>query len=169
MHSQFIRILDYLDGASSVQQDLPADSPFLADQPASHFGLLTLDTMANPPGYLQAIAMHLEGMVSSPGATNSERTLAGKLDVALAQTRNTLNQVRQDAIKLVNTPLDQLQSAASTRILDNLVLQANNAYIGPYDSQTGHHLQGIVWITDQLQHMAVFEIKPYTSTQASNW
>jgi len=76
-----------------VQQDLPhAHSPFLADQPGGYFGLLTLDANANQPGYLQAIAMHLEGMVSSPGATNAERTLAGKLDRALAQTRNSLNQ-----------------------------------------------------------------------------
>jgi hypothetical protein len=168
MHRLFIRILDYLDGTSSVQQDLPAHTPFLADQLGGHFGLLTLDANASPAGYLQEIAMHLEGMVSCPGATDSERTLAGKLDTALSQTRNSLNQARQDSIKLVNTPEDQLQSPESTDLLDDLVLQANNAYIGLYDPQTGNRTQGITWITDQLQYLATFEVKPYTPGQSSS-
>jgi len=86
--------------------------------------------------------MHLEGMVEQ-SRSNQCRAYSGKENwiEPLAQTRNSLNQARQDAIKLVNTPLDQLQNPASTRLLDDLVLQANNAYIGLYDPQTGHMLQ----------------------------
>jgi hypothetical protein len=167
MHRQFIRILDYLDGATYVKQDLPAKSPFLVDQVGGHFGLLTIHPNADPPGYLQEMAMHLEEMVSSPGTTSSERTLAEQIDAALSQVQANLDQARQDAIKLVNIPEGQLQSAASTNLLDDLVEQVNNSYTGLYDPQTGARTQGITWVCDQLQHLATYEVQSYAPGQSS--
>ena len=61
IHSNLIRILDYLDGQTYVGQDVPAGSPWLVDPQAGKFGLLSYTQGQEPPGYLQHVDTHLTG------------------------------------------------------------------------------------------------------------
>ena len=49
MHRQFIRILDYLDGLSYVQNDVPVDSPVLVNARLARVSLLEFDVQHQVP------------------------------------------------------------------------------------------------------------------------
>jgi len=62
IHDLLIRMLDYLDGASNVQVDVPPGTPVLADPVISRVALLTLNPKVqstrldiDPPGYVDHV------------------------------------------------------------------------------------------------------------------
>ncbi|MDQ6659440.1 MAG: hypothetical protein M3Z24_00580, partial [Chloroflexota bacterium] len=84
MHRQFIRILDYLDGLSCVQTDVPANTPVLTDPTIAKVGMLEFDVQhQEPPGYVYHIGLHLHGLIQAPGANADQIRLASAIDRAL--------------------------------------------------------------------------------------
>ena len=69
-------MLDYLDGTMQVQQNVPAGAPIIANPQFAQVGLLELHAEQPEPGYLYHIALHLNGVLASPGATQYQRNLA---------------------------------------------------------------------------------------------
>ena len=175
LNRQIIRILDYADGARIVQQDAPAAGPTpLADQHDSQVGLLGQPQSPNDPpgysfaneitpGYVYLISSHLEGAVLSPDATQSQRDLASQIQVALNREKGYLSQVRQDAKQLVVMDATQLGQPAALALLDDLVTQAQFAYSGEPDPQTGLTQGGAIWICNNIQRLASFDLKPYNN------
>jgi len=56
-----------------------------------------------------------------------------------------------------------LGQSAALSLLDDMVLQASNAYTGSTDPSTGQLKQGVVWIHQQLQSMATISIVSYVA------
>lgn len=175
LNRQIVRILDYVDGASFVQQDAPAAGQvLLADQQDSQVGLLGQAQSPDdppgynfrnevPPGYVYLVSSHLEGAVLSPDATQSQRDLASQIQAALNREEGYLFQIRQDAKQLVVMDATQLGQPKALALLDDLVTQAQFAYSGEPDPQTGQTQGGAIWICNNIQRMAGFDLKPYSN------
>ncbi|MDQ2717439.1 MAG: hypothetical protein M3Z08_21295 [Chloroflexota bacterium] len=164
MHRQFIRILDYLDGVNYVHLDVPAGTPIVADPQIARVPLLTLDPAnENPPGYIHHIELHLLGLTDSPNTTKEQRELAGQIDIELNKVRVNLEQVRQDASKLVNMTNAQLLDPANLPTIDDLVSQANIAFVGQVDPTTDSRVGGATWIFDHMQQLAQLTVTQYTA------
>ena len=162
MHNHFISILDYLDGSSFVRQDVPAGTPIIATNPKFvQIGLLELNTQQNPPGYLYHIALHLNGVLASPGATQDQRNLATQINNGINNERTWLGQVRQDAKKLVVMNQTQLTSPSALALLNDMVTQANAAFAGKVDPSQGQ-LDGYEQINVEVQRLATLDVKPFT-------
>jgi len=161
IHRWTVSILDYLDGATLVQQDVPAGTPILADPTISQVGLLELHAGQNPPGYLYHIALHLNGVLSSPGATQYQRNLATQINTGINNVNGWLQQERQDAIQLVHMNDAQLALPSSLNLLNDLVTQANNAYTGLTNPSTGQVQSGISQVHLNVERLATFAVKPY--------
>ncbi|MFL5690703.1 MAG: protein kinase domain-containing protein [Ktedonobacteraceae bacterium] len=161
IHRQVVAILDYLDGEKLVHQDVPPGTPILADQQSAQIGLLQLKANQNPSGYLYHLALHLNGVLTSPGATQDQRNLAIQINTGVNNVTGWLQQLRQDAIQLVHMSDAQLALQSSLEKLNDMVTQANNAYMGRNDPSTGQQQIGVSQIYRDVQLMATFEIKPY--------
>ncbi len=160
MRSQIVSILDYLDGSSLVQQDVPSGTPLAVDPHLAQIGLLELHAEQNPPGYLYHVALHLNGTVSAPGATQDQRTLAIQINTAVNTVRDWLEQVRKDALQLVVMSDAQLALPSSLNLLNDMAVQANNAYMGHADPSGGMQI-GVAQIYLDIQKLASFTVKPY--------
>ncbi len=69
IHRQVIRILDYLDGASEVDNEVPAGTPWLVDPRLGSIGLLEITPEQDPLAYLTHLDVHLQGFMFAPGHT----------------------------------------------------------------------------------------------------
>ncbi|MDQ6643156.1 MAG: hypothetical protein M3Y76_01735, partial [Chloroflexota bacterium] len=171
MHRHIIRILDYLDGLSYVQQDVPVDAPVLVNERIARVSLLEFDVQhQEPPGFLYHIALHLQGMVDSPGATTEQKHLAIQIDAAINKVEALLEQVHQDAKKLVVMTNTQLQQPSTLSLLDDMVKHAQDAFIGQFDPATGEIQNGVTQIHYAIQRLATIEVAivPATSARAAN-
>jgi hypothetical protein len=169
MHRHFVRILDYLDGAEMVKMDVPKGTPLLVDEKIASTPLLSLDENAMQGGYVRQIELHLLGLSNSPSSTKEQQKLAGLLDVELNKIKTTLDQIREDAKKLVNMNNDQLMSESTLPLLDNLVTESNIALTGRVDPATGIRQGGATWIFDQMQRLALFTVRlPQEGTEPGN-
>lgn len=171
MHRQIVRILDYLDGLSYVQQDVPVDSPVLVNQRIARVSLLEFDVQhQEPPGLLYHIALHLQGMVDSPGATVEQKRLAIQIDSAISKVEALLEQVHQDAKKLVVMSNIQLQQPATLSLLDDMTKHAQDAFVGQFDPTTGEIQNGVTQIHFAIQRLATIDISivPTTSARANS-
>jgi len=174
LHRQIVRILDYLDGASYVQQDAPAVGPTLLVDPhdaqvallgpapnnADPPGYTFQDEV--PPGYVYLLPSHLAGTVLSPDATADQRALANQIHIAFDQVKNWLEKVHQDAKQLIVMNANQLAQPTALALLNDLVTQTQFAYTGQIDPLTGQVQGGALWICSNIQRLATFDIKPYT-------
>jgi hypothetical protein len=158
---QIIRILDYLDGAKQVGQDVPPGSPILVDPVQGQIGLLQTHANQTPPGYLYHVALHLNGVLSSQGATQYQRHLATQINTGIDNVNAWLEQMRQDAVQLAHMSDAQLARPASLALLNDIVTQANNAYDGQTNPSTGQQLIGVTQIYQLVQQLATFEVKNY--------
>jgi hypothetical protein len=162
MHRQIVRILDYLDGTSFVQQDVPAGTPILANAHNAQIALLEFDTATQePPGYLYHISLHLNGVVTAPGCTAYQRNLAIQINNALNNVKARLTQVHQDAAQLVKMDDAHLALPSSLALLNDMATQANYAYIGRNNPSTNELEAGVAQIYLDIQRLATFDIKPY--------
>ncbi len=156
MRDQFVRILDYLDGVSAVQADVPPDLPaVLANRTQSSIGLL------GQGSFLQLIGGHLAGIVQSPGITSDRSKIADQINVAINNVRGWLEQVYTDVKQLITMSDQQLLQPATLIILDNMVNNALSAYIGYLDPSTNQVQEGVVQIHDSIQRLATLDITAY--------
>ncbi|HEX6555664.1 MAG TPA: hypothetical protein VF026_23080 [Ktedonobacteraceae bacterium] len=159
MHRHILRILDYLDGLSYVQNDVPVDSPVLVNERIARVSLLEFDVQHQvPPGFLYHIALHLHGMVESPGATTEQKRLAIQIDTAISRVQALLEQVHQDAKKLVVMTGAQLAQPATLSLLDDMVKHAQDAFVGQFDPTTGEIQNGVTQIHYAIQRLATMEV-----------
>lgn len=174
IRNQVIQVLDYLDGASFVQADLPHGTPLLADARASQVALLG-PSPTNPdppgytyggevpPGYVYLISEHMGGAIESPQTTADQRTLAIQINRGLDREKGVLEQVHQDAKQLLSMDVPQLLQPAALSILNDLANQAQNAYTGQINLSTGQSDGGALWTYDNLQRLVAFDIRQYTA------
>jgi hypothetical protein len=173
-HRQFIRILDFLEGNAFVRADEPQAWPVVyVDPHDSQIGLVgpvpdgkdppgyTFDDEP-APGYVYLISSHLAGTVLSPDATAEQRALAARIHTAIDQTRIWLEKAHQDAKQLVTMNDERLMQPHALTLLDDLVTQAQQAYVGQPDPISGQQMNGAIWICNNIQRMANFEIKPFS-------
>ncbi len=162
LRNTLIMMLDYLDGSRFVGSDVPAGTPILADQHIAQVGLLEFDAATqNPPGYLYHIALHVNGVLQSPGSTAFQRALAGKIDTTLANVKRWLGEARHDAVQMVGMDDAHLAQASTQTLLDDLVSVTTNAMQG-YVNPTTHQLEdGVSQLSVQIQHLANLAVKPY--------
>jgi serine/threonine protein kinase len=171
IHRQLIHILDYIDGEDSVSLDVPPNTPLLVNRHDAQIALVgpapRLDPPGSlykgevPPGYVYLIRVHLDAAVSAPQATTEQRQLAIQIDNALNQLVFDLEQMRQDAKRLVALNAAQLVTPQAQSILNDLAAAAQSAYAGPINP--GQPQGGANWIYTNLQRMATFEVQRYTA------
>lgn len=154
-----VAILDTLDGATAVQQDVPQHTPLVVDQSISRKPILSLDPNAPTPGYLLEMNTHLFGFASSPGTTPAAQKLAGTINQELDALQKTLEQVRQDA-KAILARTDDSQLDA---LFSDLLNQATIAYTGQIDASTGARVGGVCLIFSQLQQLTQFPVVQYSN------
>lgn len=168
IHNLFLSILDYLDGAPNVHIDVPPGSPLVADPVASRVALLSVapeqtgltEVATNPPGYLQHVALHLNGVVQAPDATQSMRLLATQIIQSLNNAKTWLGQVRSYAQQLVKMDAVQLSQPSTLAMLDSMLLYATYAYIGQLDPKTNQVLQGVSQIHYDVAKLATLTLTP---------
>lgn len=161
-HRQIISILDYLDGATLVSQDVPPGTPMFADPLIAQVGLLEIKSgQQGPPAYLYHIALHLNGVLSSPGATQYQRNLAIQINTGINNENGWLGQLRHDAVQLAHMNNTQLALPSSLALLNDMVTLSNSAFNGRNDPSTGQKQIGIIQIYRLVQLLATFEVKPY--------
>jgi hypothetical protein len=162
---QSIRILAYLDGMSFVVQDLPAPNlnpiPTLNTREAG-LGLLNVrGTGQNPPSYMDQFAFHLNGLVNAPDAPKSLQTIVSQIQPVLSYVNSWLENLRSDVKQLLAMNDEQMGQQAAFSVLDDMVLQAGNAYSGSSDPTTGQFREGVSWLHQELQTLATISISTY--------
>ncbi|HJT56106.1 MAG TPA: protein kinase [Ktedonobacteraceae bacterium] len=172
VRQQLLNLLYYLDGDTCVVPDLqhvPAGTS-IAPENRTIFNIARvplLDTCSLPNtviGFVRHIGAHLQGVISAPGANAETQAAASEIDKALNQVKAWLSNVRADALKLINTPNNQLVQIASLSTLGDLVTNARFAYTGHIDPTTGTFTGGVTWIYDSIQRLAVLNVTTCTST-----
>ena len=167
VRAEAIQILSYLDGMSFMVQDLPpasANVQVTLDTHLAALGLLNVRGPGqSPPSYVDQIVYHLNGLINAPGSPASIRHASASILNALSSVTAWLQALRSDDKKLLALNNTQLGQPAALSLLDDMVLQASNAYTGSTDPSTGQLKQGVVWIHQQLQNMATISIVGYVA------
>jgi hypothetical protein len=163
VRKQAATLLAYLDGISYVQRDVPTSMlPMLNDRLA-RIGLLQVGgPNQDPPGYINHVISHLSGLLQSPGATPQLRTTAAGIVTALNNVDFWLTQLRHDAQNIMKMSDAQLRNYATLTTINDMIDNAQNAYVGQQDPATGQMRQGINWIHDQVQRLAALNVTIYT-------
>jgi hypothetical protein len=162
VHSNIISILDYLDGTNFVAGDVPPGTPITADPQISSLPILSLGpdpANQKPSSYIYHLEIHLQGLIDSPDATDAQRTLASKIDNELEKTNGILQQVRQDAKKLVAMSDAQMATAAAASLLSDLVKNTDSAFVGQLDPATNRRQGGATWVHDVIPQFAILNVK----------
>lgn len=172
VHTQVIRILDYLDGVSSVQADVPPGTPLLADThsvqvallgPAPQYAQSPGYVYQNeaPPGFFYLVQAHLNGTVLSPQSTAQQHQLAIQINASLDTVKLHLTAVYQDAKQLAFLTNAQLLQPSTQTLLTDLATQAQSAYTGNANSVVSATPDSAIGIYNSLQKMAAFNVTPY--------
>ena len=167
VRNQIIRVLDYLDGAQFVGQDVPPGTPLLVNQTDAGAALLEFDAAKQtPPGYVYHISLHLQGVVASPGATDAQRHLAEQMSMYLSNAKNWLQRVHDDAVQEMQ-PQTNLLSSQSIHLLDDMYTYALYAFSGYLDPSDNVLQGGARQISDDSQALAQFTVTPFSSENGS--
>jgi len=157
--NQTIRILDYLDGAIYVQQDVPAGTPNLVNPRIAPLALLEFDQQKHkPPALLSLVGTYVRALVQAPGISQEKQTLAAQIDQESKDVQARLQQVRRDAKQLVIMTPTQLLSQSTLALLDDLETAARFAYTGQIDPNTNTAQGGTVQIHSNIQHLATYDL-----------
>ena len=167
IHNLFVSILDYLDGSPNVHIDVPGGI-VVADPTISRVALLSVvpaqqqltDVTHNPPGYVDHVQLHLNGVVQAPDATPHMRTLATQIIEALNNAKTWLQQVRAYAQQLVKMDANQLSLPSTLTMLNNMLSNATYAYIGQLNPETNQVLPGVLQVHYDIQQLATLTITP---------
>jgi hypothetical protein len=163
IHRQLTRIMDYLDGTTYAQKDLPGQ-PVLADPTFSKIGLLTIDPLIqDPPGYLYHIGKHLHEMTALPAISPTQKALAIEINQGVDGVNLWLQAIKKDVLQLYPMPDSQLFGPEGRSLLDDIATLANYAFAGKVDS----HAQvtfGVVQIHYDIQRLATFDVRACTKS-----
>jgi hypothetical protein len=158
IHRQLIRILDYLDGKTYAQLDVPLGSDWLVDPLGGKLGLLSYTQGQQPPGYLQHVEIHLHGLAGSPGHTDEQKRVAAQVDGVMTRMINDLTQVRKDARQLVQYSNEQLRQADTLTLLNEIASLTAEANSGWFDTQTSQNVGGAIWLNARIQQLATISL-----------
>jgi hypothetical protein len=165
VHRALVRVLDYLDGSTYVQADVPPNTTLEIDPTIARVALLEFDPLhQQPPGYLDHMGTHLRELASSPGETAAQRTLAIRIGRAINNVQASLEAVHTDAVQLVHMGNSQLSQPAALSLLNNMLTQAKYALVGQFDPNTSTVKEGVAQIHDNSQGLATLDVTPCTST-----
>lgn len=163
-------VLSYLDGMSFMPLDLPPASqniPLQSDTHLAGLGLLNIRGInQNPPSYIDQIVYHLNGLLNAPGSPAAVRSTAAALLPSMSSVNTWLQNLRTDDKQLLAMSDAQLSQPAAFSLLDDMVLQASNAYTGSIDPSTGQFKQGVAWIHQQLQSIAAIIVSKYVPSSS---
>ncbi|HZR39691.1 MAG TPA: serine/threonine-protein kinase [Ktedonobacteraceae bacterium] len=170
IRDQVIRILDYLDSSPAVKADVPSGTPVLANTQVALLGPVPQNADPpgyvyqdeSPPGYTYLIQLHMNGAILSPQTTSQQHQTAIQINGGLDNVRNLLTHVYQDARQLVRMTNDEILQPAALTLLDDMATQAQYAYTGQSNPSTGTSQGGAIWIYNNLQRLASFEVTPYS-------
>jgi hypothetical protein len=156
---QTTRTLTYLDGVSYVQQDLAPNTPLLVNERLARVGLLEVNgPTQDPPGYLGHVVKHLNGLLEAPGAPSTLRKNTAAIVMAMNDVEFWLAQLRRDAQKIMKMSDTQLRQPATLSLINDMISNAQNAFVGQIDPATGQMREGVDWIHDHMQFLATFDI-----------
>ena len=164
---EIVRILEYLDGIQYVRTDVPPGVGL--DPVIPRVALLEFDAVNQvPPGYLKHIGNHLREITISPGVTTDQRALAIRITQDIDNVQGWVNAVHADAKTLVQMNNAQLSQPATFQTLDHMFTQANYAFVGQFDPNTGTVMEGVVQIHYNIQRLATFDVTPCTINNGQN-
>ncbi|MBV9230687.1 MAG: hypothetical protein JOZ18_15365 [Chloroflexi bacterium] len=158
-HRQLVRTLDYLDGATMVQLDVPGMPLTIQQVPL-------IERMPNQTqaSYLDLIDAQLAHLLAAPGVTPAKRALALQVKQALSGNIQSLFVLVREAAKtLVAMPEDLLLQPAAQALLDNMVALSNAIFVGHLDPATNELQPGIVQIFYDVQRLASYDLQPLSS------
>jgi hypothetical protein len=165
-----IRTLTYLDGLAFVQQDLPPNTPLLVNERLARVGLLNVaGPNQNPPDYISHIDTHLNGLLqtSPTPPTPAFRQQIADIVAQLDNVKTWLTQVRHDAQLIMKMSDQQLRQPQTLNLINDMIANANYAYTGETDPNTGQMHQGVVWIHEHIQELAMLDVSKFTPTTSS--
>jgi hypothetical protein len=162
IHRQLTRIMDYLDGTLYAQKDLPGQN-ILADKNFSKIGLLTIDPLQEPPGYLSHIGIHLHDITALPQTSASQKALAIQINQEIAGVNLWMQKIKADVLKLYAMNDAQLTGQDGRTLLDDVATLANDAFVGTVNSNA-QVTAGVVQIHYAIQRMATFEVRACTTS-----
>ncbi|HEV2662767.1 MAG TPA: hypothetical protein VGU68_19325, partial [Ktedonobacteraceae bacterium] len=162
---QTLRTLTYLDGVSFVTKDLPPNTGLNVNERLARVGLLQVGGAAQePPSYLAHISHHLSGLLESDAASKSLRQNITSIVAALDNVQAWLQQVRRDALQIMKMSDAQLRQPATLMLLNDMIDNATNTFTGQVDPATGQMREGVTWIHNQVQALAVLDVKHITAS-----
>jgi hypothetical protein len=168
LRRQTIRTLAYLDGLSYVQQDVPPSIPLGINDRLGRIGILPVNGVnQDPPAFLTHMAFHLNGLLQANLSNKALRTNIAAMIVALNNVHFWLMQVRKDSQQLLKMSDNQLHQPNTLSLLNDMIMNANSAYVGQTNTATGEVQQGITWVHNQMQSLAVISIAPYSQGRSS--
>lgn len=163
IHDLLIRMLDYMDGSSNVQVDVPPGTPVLADPIISKVALLTLNPKVqstrldiNPPGYVDHVQLHVNQISLATDISPEMRKLTTSIVDATKNTKVWLLNAHQDVAQLFAMSPQQLRSAQAGALLDDAVQQLTYAFIGQPDPVTNQIQSGVLQMHYDIQQLASF-------------
>jgi eukaryotic-like serine/threonine-protein kinase len=163
IHRQLTRIMDYLDGASFVQKDLPAQN-LLADPNYSKVGLLTFNPQTqDPTGFLYEMGVHLYEMSLLPETSAEQKALAIQINQAINEVNLWFQTIHEDVQKLFPMTDAQLFGSEGRNLLNDVATLANYAFAGKVDPHA-QVMDGIVQIHYDVQRIATFNIRACTAS-----
>ncbi len=167
-----VLLMDYLDGKMLVQKDLPAGTPFLANENEVQIPLLGRDPKQpisdngsdTPVGYVYLIGLHLAGAVSSPQVTAEQRTQAAQVDKNLDDLARRLEQLHDKAKGIASLNENGLTQLTTLAALNDLVSGTREVYNGHVDQTSGQTQGGAVGVYHGIQKLVNFTVQPYHSS-----
>jgi hypothetical protein len=177
LQADAVSMLTYIDGTTDVSIDVTNKTILTnntqgINQQAVKVGLLNLNNEHdNPPGYVKYMQTHLGGYNQAPGTTPDEAKQVLQLSNTLNEEGDILQQMRLDAIKLLNATEavkitkknnnPTLGDSNTNTILSDLYAQSTAMYNGTFDPASGNRVGGSLWIFDHIQHLASLTIEKY--------
>jgi hypothetical protein len=164
IRQQVIRILDYLDGAMNVQQDVPAGTntklvnPRIAPLALLPMGQPDAMNMSASSGLLFIISNHLQALIQAPGISQGNHHLAALIHQDSDNVQAHLQNVRTYAKQLVSMTDAQLLSNSTQSLLDSLETEARYAFIGQVDPNTNTVQGGVVEMHYSIESLATLDI-----------
>jgi hypothetical protein len=168
VRQQTIHTLAYVDGLSFVQQDMPPGVAMLPASRLASVGLLDVNGASqNPASYLGSIVYHLSGLLDAPGSTSDVRESAAQIITAINNVQSWMEKLRATAKQIIAMSDAQLGQPESFALLNEMVDQANHAYVGEMDPTTGEMREGVTWIHEHLQSLATLTVTQYIARGSS--
>ncbi len=161
LRQHLVNILYYLRGASCAPLDLrgtPRGTPTMPDAAIAQqvkASLLECSENASITSLLAHSELHMRSIFQAPGATPTQITLAPQIQTNLTQVTTWLEQLyQQDVLHLLTLSDSQLLQASQQSYFDNMKTVSNEAYKG----QTPTSKTGMLQMSNDLQHLATFDI-----------